>query len=70
MTEGRRGVGTVNSWMHVPDVIVEQVADWRPFSYITLRYDVAGVDNWSWTQSTGPDRERDPSHDTYFGSRR
>lgn len=49
MTEGRRGVGTVNHCMHGPDVIVEHVADWRPFSYITLRYDVAGVENWAWT---------------------
>ncbi len=49
MTEGRRGVGTVNHCMHGPDVVVEHVADWRPFSYITLRYDVAGVEDWAWT---------------------
>lgn len=48
-TEGRRGIGTVNHCMHGPDVIVEHVADWRPFSYLTLRYDVAGIDNWAWT---------------------
>jgi len=49
VTEGRRGVGSVNHCMHGPDVIVEHVSDWRPFSYITLRYDIAGVDSWPWT---------------------
>ena len=29
---------------------VEHVSDWRPFSYVTLRYEVAGVENWAWTQ--------------------
>ncbi len=48
-TEGRRGVGSVNHCMHGPDVIIEHVADWKPFSYITLRYQVAGVENWAWT---------------------
>ena len=42
VTEGRRGVGTVNHCMHGPDKIVEHVADWRPFSYITLEYDLEG----------------------------
>lgn len=48
-TEGRRGVGTVNHCMHGPDVIIEHVADWRPFSYITLRYQLDGIENWAWT---------------------
>jgi hypothetical protein len=48
-TEGRRGIGTVNHCMHGPDVIIEHVADWRPFSYITLRYQLNGVENWAWT---------------------
>ena len=54
MTEGRRGVGTVNHCMHGPDLIVEHVADWRPFSYITLRYDLDDVDNWAWTYQLDP----------------
>lgn len=54
MTEGRRGIGTVNHCMHGPDVIIEHVADWRPFSYITLRYDVAGIENWAWTHQLDP----------------
>lgn len=50
-TEGRVGAGTVNHCMHGPDSItVEHVSDWRPFSYVTLRYEVAGVENWAWTQ--------------------
>jgi len=49
MTEGRRGVGSVNHCMHGPEVIVEHVADWRPFSYLTLRYDVGELRNWAWT---------------------
>ena len=42
VTDGRRGVGTINHCMHGPDKIVEHVADWRPFSYITLKYDLDG----------------------------
>jgi uncharacterized protein YndB with AHSA1/START domain len=73
VTEGRRGVGSVNHCMHGPDVIVEHVSDWRPFSYITLRYDIAGVDGWPWTyQITASDdlthvsmRISDPGDDTW-----
>ena len=54
MTDGRRGVGTVNHCMHGPDVIVEHVADWRPFSYMTLRYDLDGLDKWAWTYQLDP----------------
>ncbi len=48
-TDGRRGVGSVNHCMHGEEVIVEHVADWRPFSYITLRYEVGPVADWPWT---------------------
>lgn len=48
-TEGRQGIGTVNHCMHGPDVIIEHVADWRPFSYITRRYQVGDVEDWAWT---------------------
>ena len=54
MTEGRRGTGTINHCMHGPDVIVEHVADWRPFSYITLSYDFAGIENCAWTYQLDP----------------
>lgn len=48
-TDGRRGAGSINHCMHGPDVIIEHVADWRPFSYITLRYEVGPVSDWAWT---------------------
>jgi uncharacterized protein YndB with AHSA1/START domain len=46
---GRQQTGSVNHCMHGPDVTIEQVADWRPFGHLTLRYDVAGVQDWLWT---------------------
>ena len=33
----RRGVGTTNHCMHGKDAIVEEVLDWRPFDYFTVR---------------------------------
>lgn len=49
-TEGPTGVGSINHCMHGPDVIIEHVADWRPFTYMTLRYDLEGaVEKWAWT---------------------
>jgi Protein of unknown function (DUF2652) len=37
---GREGVGATNHCMHGPDVIVEHVADWQPFEYFTMRYEL------------------------------
>ena len=53
-TEGRRGTGSVNHCMHGPDVIIEHVSDWRPFSYITLRYTVGDIEDWAWTIQLEP----------------
>jgi uncharacterized protein YndB with AHSA1/START domain len=36
-TAGRRGVGTVNHCIHGKDTIVEEVLDWQPVDYVTLR---------------------------------
>lgn len=33
----RREVGATNHCMHGQDVIVEQILDWRPFDYVTIR---------------------------------
>jgi hypothetical protein len=33
----RRGVGTTNHCMHGKDAIIEEVLDWRPFDYFTVR---------------------------------
>ncbi len=37
----RRGVGATNHCMHGKDAIVEEVLDWRPFDYYTLRSTMA-----------------------------
>jgi uncharacterized protein YndB with AHSA1/START domain len=34
---GRRGAGTVNHCMHGKDAIIEEVLDWQPYDYVTLR---------------------------------
>jgi hypothetical protein len=34
---GRRGVGTVNHCIHGKDMMVEEVLDWQPVDYVTLR---------------------------------
>jgi uncharacterized protein YndB with AHSA1/START domain len=34
---GRREVGATNHCMHGSDEILEQILDWRPFDYVTLR---------------------------------
>ena len=33
----RRGVGATNHCMHGKDAIVEEILDWRPFDYLTVR---------------------------------
>jgi uncharacterized protein YndB with AHSA1/START domain len=35
---GRRGVGTTNHCVHGKDAIVEEILDWRPPEYFTLRW--------------------------------
>jgi uncharacterized protein YndB with AHSA1/START domain len=34
---GRRGIGTTNHCVHGKDAIVEEILDWRPFEYQTVR---------------------------------
>jgi len=36
-TAGRRGIGTVNHCIHGKDMIVEEVLDWQPIDYVTVR---------------------------------
>ena len=40
---GRRGPGTTNHCAHGHDVIVEEILDWRPFDYFTVRFVLFGV---------------------------
>lgn len=35
---GRRGAGTTNHCLHGKDAIVEEILDWRPFEYYTIRW--------------------------------
>jgi uncharacterized protein YndB with AHSA1/START domain len=35
---GRRGTGTTNHCMHGRDAVVEEILDWRPFEYVTQRF--------------------------------
>lgn len=37
-TSGRRGVGTTNHCVHGKDAIVEEILDWRPPDYLTMRW--------------------------------
>ena len=39
---GRRGVGTTNHCIHGKDAIVEEILDWRPFEYWTMRVQFPG----------------------------
>ena len=36
-TAGRRGAGTVNHCIHGKDTMIEEVLDWRPVDYVTVR---------------------------------
>ncbi len=40
---GRRGVGTTNDCVHGHGTVVEEILDWRPFHYFTIRYTVPGL---------------------------
>ena len=46
---GRQRPGATNHCMHGPDVIVEHIADWRPFDYFTKSYDLPGIGRMDWT---------------------
>jgi uncharacterized protein YndB with AHSA1/START domain len=35
---GRRGVGTTNHCMHGKSAIIEEIVDWRPYDYFTIRF--------------------------------
>jgi hypothetical protein len=41
-TDGRFGTGSINHCMHGAEMTIEHVADWRPFTYITTRYEGEG----------------------------
>lgn len=49
ITGGRMQAGSVNHCMHGTSVTIEHVADWSPFTHLTLLYDSAGVEGWMWS---------------------
>lgn len=53
-TTGRMEAGSVNHCMHGPDVTVEEILTWRPFSHVTFRYDEDPWDNWLVTYRMEP----------------
>ncbi|MGI9665481.1 MAG: DUF2652 domain-containing protein [Acidimicrobiia bacterium] len=59
--EGRRGVGTVNHCAHGPDVTIQQVVDWQPFTSFTSR-DKVGDDGLTLTSTTVLTPEADGTH--------
>ena len=46
---GRLRTGATNHCVHGGDVIVEEIADWRPFRYFTMRYQFPEVGAMLWT---------------------
>lgn len=51
---GRRSAGTVHHCVHGSDRILEEILDWRPFRYYTVRYQTPGVGPWVWTVEFEP----------------
>ncbi|MDP8960606.1 MAG: DUF2652 domain-containing protein [Actinomycetota bacterium] len=51
---GRRGAGSVHHCVHGSDKILEEILDWRPFRYCTMRYRTPGVGPWVWTVELEP----------------
>jgi uncharacterized protein YndB with AHSA1/START domain len=52
---GRRGVGTTTHCVHGKTAIVEEILDWRPFDYFTLRRTMpGGIGPWTSTTELVP----------------
>jgi hypothetical protein len=49
LSGGRMQNGSVNHCMHGADVTIEHIADWSPFTHLTLRYSMSGIENWMWS---------------------
>ena len=57
-SDGRRGVGTVNHCVHGDGATLEEVLDWRPFAYFTMRSTIPGAGAFVSSDefAEGPDR--------------
>ena len=51
---GRRGVGTTNHCVHGDGVTLEEVLDWRPFEYFTMRATIPDVSSGVMTYELEP----------------
>jgi hypothetical protein len=58
-TPGRISVGSVNHCMHGPDLIIEHVADWRPFSYYTTDYPMPHLGDGQFWRHTNEFKQSD-----------
>jgi uncharacterized protein YndB with AHSA1/START domain len=47
--KGRRGAGTTNHCVHGHGTVVEEILDWRPFEYYTIRAAVPGLGMTTYT---------------------
>lgn len=47
---GRRGIGATNHCVHGAGASLEEVLDWRPFEYFTLKNSMAGLPSWVTTE--------------------
>ena len=57
ITGGRMQAGSVNHCVHGTGVTIEHVADWSPFTHLTLLYDTAGIEGWRWSYVLEPVEE-------------
>jgi hypothetical protein len=48
--DGRRGIGTTNHCVHGEGATLEEVLDWRPFDYFTIKSTVPGIGSWVATE--------------------
>ncbi len=51
---GRRGLGTTNHCVHGHGTVVEEILDWRPFDYFTVRSAVPGLGVMKYTFQLEP----------------
>jgi hypothetical protein len=51
---GRRGPGTTNHCVHGRGAIVEEILDWRPFDYYSVRLTLPGLGPWTQTVELEP----------------
>jgi hypothetical protein len=51
---GRRGPGATAHCVHGSNAILQEILDWRPFRYFTLRQQISRFGEWVWTLELRP----------------